>query len=140
MAITVIGATFIKVTAYKHNDAGESVLVSGINMNSGIAVAEVYAIDKSGMKRLIGSANTGGKDDSVAAIAYSDGMVRMFVSEADIAGSGTTSAVRLYDFPNMVGKSVIAVSSGGNDITARAVLKAFLTALRDAASKAIALI
>lgn len=133
--VTIIPAMFIKVTSYKHNDPGETSLVCGINMATGVAVAECYKVPRSngGIVKVL-TANALGKDDSVSGVVYNDGAVRMYVSEADQTNTGATSAVRVYD----TAPGVFPPSTTNNstiDTGVRVALKGFLTDLITIATK-----
>lgn len=81
---------------------GDITLVTVIHKDIPIPQAEVYKVTRNGTVTSIGKSEGLGKDDSASAVAFYDGTVRLFVSEADPGGSGTTSKVKYYDFPNAV--------------------------------------
>lgn len=84
---------------------GDYTLVTVVHKDIPIPQAEVYKVDRAGNVTSIGKSEGLGKDDSASAVAFVDGTVRLFVSEADPGQSGTTSKVHYYDFPNAVPNS-----------------------------------
>lgn len=133
---TIIPAQFIKVTSHLHNDAAQTRLVCGINMNSGTATGEAYKVTRNNVVTLVGRTTALGKDDSIAGVVYSDGTVVLDVSEADGPnGAGATCAVRTYSFPGAFPPSAVPTTgSGGSDASLRTHLKTFLNAVIAAAN------
>lgn len=140
MAATIIPATFIKVTEYKHTDSGEHRLLCGIRLNSGVAVAEAYKVARNNTAVLLFQETMFGKDDSICGIVFNDGTACLDVSSADSAGaSGTTSAVRNHMIPGAFPPAAIS-SSNTTDAFIRLQFKNFLIGLRDLANKFISLL
>ena len=67
-----------------------------------LSAADVWAITRDGGARHIGRSTPGviGKVDSASARAFLNGTVRLVCSAAIPGGSGTTSHVEFFDFPN----------------------------------------
>jgi len=131
----ILPAFFIKVTSVLYGDTS---VVCGINMSSGTAVAECYKIPRNLSAPIkLGSATAGGKDDSVDAVVFPDGTLRMYVSEADApAGAGNTAKIRVYDFPNTLPATVVT-SGSGVDPVLRNVVKTFLIGVRDVINRVL---
>lgn len=79
---------------------GDWTLLTVIHKNVPVQYAAVYRIYIDGSVSFIGRSEAFGKDDSAASVAFPNGLVRLFVSEADPGQSGTTSKVHYYDFVN----------------------------------------
>ncbi len=93
----------IKVTA---SDAPNNGTLLTIIHASSVPYAAVYLVNLDSTFAYIGRSESLGKDDSAQAKAYTNGTVRLYVSEADPGQSGTTSKVHYYDFPNAVAPEV----------------------------------
>lgn len=78
---------------------GDWTLLTVIHKNVPVQYAAVYKVYIDGSVTFIGRSEANGKDDSASAIAYENGTVRLYVSEADPGQSGSTSKVHYYDFP-----------------------------------------
>jgi len=134
----VLPGFMIKVTSSLY---GTNSIVCGVNMSSGVAVAECYKISRDlSAPVLLGKATAGGKDDSVSAVVFNDGTLRMYVSEADPpAGAGNTVKVRVYDFPSALPVTTQTAGSG-TDIALRSIIKTLLTGMRDLMNKLLPLL
>jgi len=130
---TIVPAMAIKVTSYKHDDTAEHRLVCCIETVNGVATGSAYKVTKDDVATLVGRTNALGKDDSVSGVVYSNGDVRVDVSEADAGGSGSTCAIRTYTFPAAFPPSATASGSGAVDSVARIALRALLTGLSNVA-------
>ena len=75
-------------------------LVAAIRVD--LSFAEVWAVKRDGASQRIGRSEPGaiGKIDSVSARAFRDGTVRLICSAANPNGSGATSHLEFFDFPN----------------------------------------
>lgn len=91
----------IKVSATPLHNPAEDVLVTIVHANSVPARVEVFLVNRAGNLTALASSEVLGKDDSGSAVGYSDGTLRLFVSESDLIpnSSGTTSKLVSYDFP-----------------------------------------
>jgi hypothetical protein len=83
------------------NQYGDYTLLTVVHSTS-TPYVEIYRVHRNGTKTVIGTSDGLSKDDSGVAIAYPDGTVRLYVSQADPGQSGTTSKVYFKDFPSAI--------------------------------------
>lgn len=121
----------VNVTAVAVNDVEESAVLCAVVQGT-VATAHCWKVTRAGAVTHLGSSEPLGKDNSAAAIIYADGTVRVYVSEADPGGAGSTSHIDSYDVAGAVSP---LPSGGGVDSIARSMIKQLAAAIRDAAAR-----
>lgn len=105
MATELIPGFIVEVDAIRGDDVAETVILNAKAQAEG-ELLKTWKVSRAGVVTPVDAADDGGKDNSGCAVVYRDGTVRVFVSEALVGGSGTTSRIVFYDYPNLLPAAV----------------------------------
>lgn len=133
--IHALGSPVIKVSTVPIDDKGFLLVVVHLQATP---IAAVYYMDRA-TKALtkLGTSAVLGKDDSAAAVMFSDGMIWLIVSESDpvVNSPGGTSKPRIYEFQTALRfESAMSGTTGTTDMVARNKLAALKQQLLEAAN------
>lgn len=138
--LKLLNAFIGDVRAWKADDAAETLIFAVKNPAIDSDDTSFYALPRNVATPQYLGTTTLGKDGGVQPIVYNDGTIAILLTETPIAGqSGTLADLYLVVLHNKLASEPTA-AAGGTDTLLRNTMKAFLVALRDAASKALALI